>query len=79
MSNERRGRDERPVFGVTSGSCAVVACEAAFQATDRRRCEWESRVKLPQFPVQGGCQCGAVRYRLTAALFDAYAAEIAKG
>ena len=23
--------------------------------------------ELPQFPVQGGCACGAVRYRLTAA------------
>jgi hypothetical protein len=23
-------------------------------------------MKLPQFPVEGGCQCGAVRYRLTA-------------
>jgi hypothetical protein len=23
-------------------------------------------MKLPDFPVEGGCQCGAVRYRLTA-------------
>lgn len=23
-------------------------------------------VKLPEFPVEGGCQCGAVRYRLAA-------------
>jgi hypothetical protein len=23
-------------------------------------------MKLPQFPVEGGCQCGAVRYRLSA-------------
>jgi hypothetical protein len=23
-------------------------------------------MKLPQFPVEGGCQCGAVRYRLKA-------------
>lgn len=24
------------------------------------------RVRLPRFPVEGGCQCNAVRYRLTA-------------
>lgn len=23
-------------------------------------------MRLPQFPVEGGCQCGAVRYRITA-------------
>ncbi len=23
-------------------------------------------MRLPEFPVEGGCQCGAVRYRLTA-------------
>lgn len=23
-------------------------------------------MKLPEFPVEGGCQCGAVRYRVTA-------------
>jgi len=23
------------------------------------------RISLPSFPVEGGCQCGAVRYRLT--------------
>lgn len=26
-----------------------------------------STVKLPQFPISGGCQCGAVRYSLRAA------------
>lgn len=30
-------------------------------------------MKLPQFPVQGGCQCGAVRYRLKAAPLGVYA------
>ena len=24
------------------------------------------KVRLPTFPIEGGCQCGAVRYRLTA-------------
>lgn len=24
-----------------------------------------TRIALPQFPVEGGCQCGAVRYRIT--------------
>jgi len=24
------------------------------------------RIRLPDFPVEGGCQCGAVRYRLAA-------------
>lgn len=24
------------------------------------------KVRLPNFPIDGGCQCGAVRYRLTA-------------
>lgn len=28
--------------------------------------------KLPDFPVEGGCQCGAVRYRLTAAPLSVY-------
>lgn len=28
---------------------------------------------LPDFPVEGGCQCGAVRYRLTAAPLSVYA------
>ena len=23
-------------------------------------------MRLPQFPVEGGCQCGAVRYRIKA-------------
>lgn len=27
---------------------------------------------LPQFPVEGGCQCGAVRYRLTASPLSVY-------
>lgn len=27
---------------------------------------------LPVFPVEGGCQCGAVRYRLTAAPLSVY-------
>jgi len=26
-----------------------------------------ARMTLPKFPVEGGCQCGAVRYRLKAA------------
>jgi hypothetical protein len=30
-------------------------------------------MKLPQFPVEGGCQCGAVRYRLKAAPLGIYA------
>ncbi|HVY51890.1 MAG TPA: GFA family protein [Devosia sp.] len=30
-------------------------------------------MKLPQFPVDGGCQCGAVRYRLKAAPLGVYA------
>ena len=30
-------------------------------------------MKLPQFPVEGGCQCGAVRYRLLAAPLGIYA------
>ncbi|MEP7241554.1 MAG: GFA family protein [Devosia sp.] len=30
-------------------------------------------MKLPQFPVEGGCQCGAVRYRVTAAPLGVYA------
>ena len=28
--------------------------------------------KLPDFPVQGGCACGAVRYRVTAAPYCVY-------
>ncbi len=27
---------------------------------------------LPEFPVEGGCQCGAVRYRLTASPLSVY-------
>jgi hypothetical protein len=30
-------------------------------------------MRLPQFPVEGGCQCGAVRYRLNAAPLGIYA------
>lgn len=30
-------------------------------------------MKLPEFPVEGGCQCGAVRYRLKAAPLGVYA------
>ena len=30
-------------------------------------------MKLPQFPIEGGCQCGAVRYRLKAAPLGIYA------
>ena len=30
-------------------------------------------MKLPAFPVEGGCQCGAVRYRLDAAPLGVYA------
>ena len=29
-------------------------------------------MKLPYFPVEGGCQCGAVRYRLKAAPLGVY-------
>ena len=29
-------------------------------------------INLPQFPVEGGCQCGAVRYRLLGAPLTAY-------
>jgi hypothetical protein len=31
-----------------------------------------SRIRLPVFPVEGGCLCGAVRYRLTGAPLGAY-------
>lgn len=30
-------------------------------------------MKLPQFPVEGGCICGAVRYRITAPPLGVYA------
>ena len=30
-------------------------------------------MKLPNFPVEGGCQCRAVRYRITAAPLGVYA------
>ena len=30
-------------------------------------------MRLPQFPVEGGCQCGAVRYRLKSAPLGVYA------
>jgi hypothetical protein len=30
-------------------------------------------MRLPDFPVEGGCQCGAVRYRLKAAPLGIYA------
>src|SRR5688572_10698074 len=30
-------------------------------------------MKLPEFPVEGGCQCGAVRYSLKAAPLGIYA------
>ena len=30
-------------------------------------------MKLPDFPLEGGCQCGAVRYRITAAPQGIYA------
>ena len=30
-------------------------------------------MRLPQFPVEGGCQCGALRYRLKAAPLGIYA------
>jgi hypothetical protein len=30
-------------------------------------------MKLPQFPVEGGCQCGTVRYRIKAAPLGLYA------
>ena len=29
-------------------------------------------MKLPDFPVEGGCQCGAVRYRITAGPLGVY-------
>ncbi len=29
-------------------------------------------MKLPEFPVEGGCQCGAVRYRLKAGPLSVY-------
>jgi hypothetical protein len=31
-----------------------------------------ARMALPKFPVEGGCQCGAVRYRLKAAPLTVY-------
>src|SRR5690606_31946296 len=34
--------------------------------------EDEQMRKLPEFPVEGGCQCGAVRYRVTAAPATVY-------
>ena len=30
------------------------------------------RIELPAFPVEGGCQCGAVRYRITGAPLAVY-------
>lgn len=30
------------------------------------------RIALPSFPVEGGCQCGAVRYRITASPLAVY-------
>ena len=30
-------------------------------------------MRLPQFPVEGGCQCGALRYRLKGAPLGVYA------
>ena len=30
-------------------------------------------MRLPQFPVEGGCQCGAVRYRIKAPPLGIYA------
>lgn len=30
------------------------------------------RIELPAFPVEGGCQCGAVRYRISAAPLTVY-------
>jgi len=30
------------------------------------------RIGLPAFPVEGGCQCGAVRYRITGAPLGVY-------
>ena len=32
----------------------------------------EERMALPEFPVEGGCQCGAVRYRLKASPLTVY-------
>ena len=32
----------------------------------------EARMALPEFPVEGGCQCGAVRYRLKASPLTVY-------
>ena len=29
-------------------------------------------MSLPEFPVEGGCQCGAVRYRLKASPMSVY-------
>lgn len=31
-----------------------------------------TRIELPAFPIEGGCQCGAVRYRITAAPLAVY-------
>ena len=31
-----------------------------------------SEIELPAFPVEGGCQCGAVRYRITGAPLAVY-------
>ncbi len=31
-----------------------------------------TRIDLPAFPVEGGCQCGAVRYRITASPLTVY-------
>ena len=30
------------------------------------------KIALPAFPVEGGCQCGAVRYRITASPLSVY-------
>lgn len=30
------------------------------------------KISLPQFPIEGGCVCGTVRYRITAAPLSAY-------
>src|SRR3569832_1950446 len=35
--------------------------------------EWSCRMRLPEFPGEGGCQCGAVRYRLNSAPLGVYA------
>eukprot|EP01036_Dinobryon_divergens_P058580 gene58580-78143_t len=60
---------------IVSGLATVgeQACKQEFRQTGHFTSLGNSEMKLPQFPVDGGCQCGAVRYRLLAAPLGIYA------